>query len=50
LHRRLGRKTACGRPEKLALLLSALRPSKRRLASALLIACNNALRSLPVSC
>jgi transposase InsO family protein len=37
LHRQLSRKPAYGRLEKLALLLAALRLSKRRLATALLI-------------
>lgn len=37
LHRQLGRKPAYGRLEKLALLLAALRLSKRRLAAALSI-------------
>ena len=37
VRRQLGRKPAYGRLEKLSLLLAALRLSKRRLASALLI-------------
>ena len=37
MQRQLGRKPAYGRLEKLALLLAALRLSKRRLASAVLI-------------
>jgi len=37
MRRQLGRKQACGRLEKVALSLAALRLSKQRLASALLI-------------